>query len=509
MGKIPGVKQGAALVGKGLSKVVDVARTIEPVAKVAEKFDPYFRNPELGKLVTAAEDRINTSVNQVYKTISNAAKGLSPAEQARVGQVLEGGVSTGKYSAIAKPIAELAEKVGQEAVDLGLLSKESFQKYKGQYMTHIWNDVQKGGGLFSTGGVVPKIAGDFYKQRKGAEGFVKEFAPAMFKGLGTESKNNEIAKMYMGIADKFGVAASDYAKVPNQDLVLAKDAIANSKTARFFGDKLIPKTVADTINKTIESKNDPNALDKLYGLWKKGKTIWNPAYHVRNLPSNQILSDMSTGEGLLGTTLGYGQAVREYAGKGDQKFKQAAEEAGLIGRKNFGEMSGNLMEEAGYKTPQTGNKVVNAVKNVAKGFDSGATKLQNASEETSKLNVFTSWMHKLASEAKVTVDEALKTPEMVKQAVDKAQEAIFSPYRISKGERSLASKVVPFYSFARQAAPFTAKTLANNPERLTKYGKFKTAVESLTPDSTAQNPDVPGAIRTPIKDAKGSTGSIG
>ena len=62
------------------------------------------------------------------------------------------------------------------------------------------------------------------------------------------------------------------------------------------------------------------------------------------------------------------------------------------------------------------------------------------------------------------IQEAIKNKAWIRGAVDKAEEAIFSPYRISQAERNLVSRLVPFYSFARQALPFTLKTLANNPE---------------------------------------------
>jgi hypothetical protein len=134
-------------------------------------------------------------------------------------------------------------------------------------------------------------------------------------------------------------------------------------------------------------------------------------------------------------------------------------------------------------------------------------KFQQASEETAKLNVFRSWVEKSAQDAGITVENALKNNDIIKNAVNKAEEAIFSPYRISQGERSIASKYIPFYSFARQSLPFFGKTLLNEPSRVAKYQKLKTVIENQSPqDAVPQSklPDyVQGQIRLPIKDNAG------
>jgi len=212
------------------------------------------------------------------------------------------------------------------------------------------------------------------------------------------------------------------------------------------------------------------------------------------LISNQILSDMSTEQGIPKTLFNYGKAVRQYSGKGNQEFVEAAKKSGLIGRKNIGAGLQEALDVSGYgKT------------NVLKRADRALQGFQNASEETSKLNVFTAWMNKFAKEAGKSVKEALSDETILKAAKDKAEEAIFSPYRIGKTERQLASKVVPFYSFARQSIPFTAKTALQRPGAITKYEKAKTAVEGITPEREGET--VPSYakdyIRTPAKDKEG------
>lgn len=536
--KIPGVKQAAGLVGKAVGKVTDLARKSDAIAGVVEKVNPFFKTPEVGKMVAAAEETINLRQNQLANFIRKSVGELTPAEQSRVGQILEGGISISekdnKYAQIAKPISEFADSVGKEAVDLGLLSPESYQNYKGKYMTHIWTSMLEdmGIGTSNKSGVFPKISGQFFKERKGAEGYVRQFAPAVFKGLGTEIKDIETAKLYKQIAEKYGGNAQKLIKNENMPTQLVRSlakrgsdvvkdipvdrgeriikegfsyapkAVTDTKAGRLLKDIQLPNEVVEAINKTVNTGESEFAkgMSALLNTWKAGKTFWNPAYHVRNLISNQILADMSTGKGLANTVYDFARSAKSYLGKDADQFVQAAENAGLIKNGNFG----NTLDEFA----KTAGLVKTTNPNILSKYNNFTKSLQNSSEEIAKVSVFRSWIEKLADDAGKTVQEALSDNGLVKQAVNKAQEAIFSPGKISRQERKLASTIVPFYSFTRQAVPFTAKTLANNPERITKYEKIKKGVENLSPEGAVNNENLPeyrkNQIRTPFKDKDGN-----
>ena len=511
--KVTGLEKAAVKVG---SKVVDVARKIEPVANAVEKVVPYFKNPEFGKLVQGAEERTQGRLQELYKMVSNAVTGLTPAEQARVGQILEGGVSSGgtkageyatsKFEQIAAPIREFSDMVGNEAVDLGLLDATSYEKYKGQYMSHIWNDMVKNGAdseLFAKK-AVPQVSGKFFQKRTGAEGYVKQFGPAVFKGLGTQIKDIETTKFYKNIAQEYGVNSDNIGNLadPENYRLLSREVSKKFGDKNVFKDLLLPKDVAKYIEEKVAAKAKPGIADKAMDLWKKGKTIYNPAYHVRNNLSNPILADLSTGEGIPATLMGQASAARQLSGKGDQAMVEAAKSVGLIDRKNFGEMFSDTLDAAGLGKKDTGNIISRGAKKV----DTAITGLQSKSEDVAKLNVFTSWINKFADEAKITVQEALQNPDMLKKAKDKAEEAIFSPYRISQKERGVIRNLgIPFYSFTRQAVPLVGKTLYNNPDRITKYDKAKRAIESISAGTPENRPDyAKDAVRLPVKNAEGN-----
>lgn len=474
-------------------KAINIARSTDSIAKVAEKVDPFFRTPELGKMVSEAGEKMQQRQTKVYQMVMDAAKGLTPAEQARVGQILEGGITTSadsKLAKIAAPLRELSDAVGKEAVEMGLLKPGQYEKYRGKYMSHIWKKMaEEDKAMGSSKGLIENIKGQFFKARKGKAGYIREFAPAVMRGIGTEVKDIEKAKLIKDIAKKYGVTADEG--------ISAAEFVKNKKAAALLKDVYLPKQVIDTLNTTLESRKRGFG-DKVMDVWKKGKTLWNPAYHTRNLISNQILSDMSTGRGIPATLMDYGNAVRAYKGKGDQTLVNAAREVGLIGRKDFGEMFSDTMDVAGMGK-QSAKSVVGRVASLPGKLDDAAKGAQNFSEETAKLNVFTHWVKQLADKAGKTVAEAATDPDILKAAKDKAEEAIFSPYRIGKAERNLVGNMVPFYSFTRQALPFTAKTLVNNPERITKYAKAKTAVEGLSPEGTQYNKNLPNGMEQSIR----------
>jgi len=220
--------------------------------------------------------------------------------------------------------------------------------------------------------------------------------------------------------------------------------------------------------------------------------------------SNQILSEMQTGEGLSKTAVGYGKSVSEYFGKGDQKFVDAAEKAGLIKNPNFYQGIEEFMENAGVglsgKKQSSLSKIKDFIVNAPR-------KLQLRTEETAKLNVFKTLTKQEAEKSGKTISELLADKNFVRNIANKAEEAIFSPYRISRAERESVKNIIPFYSFTRQALPFFVKTLINNPKRLAKYPRFKDVIENMSPEDNIPESQMPenvkDLIRTPQKTKSG------
>ena len=480
-GKALGVIPGMAAAGrkiKGLGKTItSFAKETPSIYKKIEQVAPFFRKPEFGKMLQKSEEATGFRLNKLYKIVKDASEGLSKTARKTVGELIEAGPEArkgqGVLGDIAGSISDMADDVGREAVKLGKMTEETFQNFKGKYMTHIWDDIVKGKQDMLKLSDIPDYSGRFFQKRKGKAGYIQEFAAPVFKGLGTEIKDIEAVKFYKNVAKKFGVKTDSPEKMvelaqKGYDFFRGKQSSLNDA----FKKTMFPPEVIDYIKRVKQIPAENAILDgfnKLQDTWKKGKTLWNPAYHPRNILSNIILAGMSTGKGVFNTSLDYLRAVRNYAGKGNQKFADAAEAVGLIKAKTFAKRFNEFLDVG---------ELADAGK--LKKIDEFSRAFQNVTEETAKLSVFRHWIGEFADEAGMAISKALKDPDILRKASDKAQEAIFSPYKISKSERSLMKYVFPFYSFTRQALPFTAKTYLEHPKRITKYKRFGHAVEGLT-----------------------------
>jgi len=477
-----------------VEKAVQWAKETPAVYKPLEAtVAPYFRNPEAGKVIEVTRQAIRGKVNELFHLVDESAKGLTPAQQVRVGQLIEGSLASAKTEPrlveVANQFKTLAKDIGQQAVDTGLLNKEAFTKMtESGYMPHaVWEMATnpETANQFLKTGNVPKISGQFFQQRKGAEGYVKSFAPNVFKGLGTEISDIEAAKMFKNIGEQFGKAPT--AELAQKGYQMAD--LGKAKGQQFLKDKMLPQEVVDYLKKTMPAgKTDVGkVIDTLMGTWKKGKTIWNPAYHVRNIVSNQILSHIQTGESMPKTLANYVDSVAKYLGKGDQTFVNEAIKSGVIKNKYFGEGVEQFTKNAFKPESKT---IFQKILSVPGNVDKKLAEFQSFSEDTAKLNVFSHFRK-----------EGLTAEE----ATAKAQEAIFSPYQINPVERSTMGKAIPFYSFTRQAAPFIAKNIVTNPQRFTSFPKYEKAIESLsTPQDKKYMPDyMKEMVRTPFKNEKG------
>lgn len=502
VGEAPGISRGLNLASKLGGDATQFLRDTPQAANLIEKIPglQYFRNPAVGRIISGSQDVANRRVSGLFNEINDMAKGLTPQERVTVGHMIEGIVpktTNTKLAVRANRISQISDQIGQELVNLGVMKPETFQKYKGNYLSHI-ADTVKNLEQNNTGNKALKFYLNSLKERKnilgapGKQDYIRQFQFPAFKVLGGEMKTAESTKALKQIADTTGktVNTSDLIqrtggpRVTQDGYVLLKDLVPN-QVARVFKNTAVPPEVADYVSKSYTSKA-PGLLDRALNAWKLGKTIFGgPGYHARNIMSNVILADMQTGEGLAGTVRNYIRAVKAYKGGGDAKMQQylgELKDLGVVGRTGLHQGIEHLNPEVFGQGVSKLKKIINK-----------PGEFQGAAEDTAKLNVYS-----------LLRNRGMAAP----QAAKLAEEAIFSPYRISQAERGAVRQIIPFYTFTRQALPFTVKTALNHPERLTKYTKAKTAIEGLSPQGANNNKSLPdymsGQIRLPIKDKNGN-----
>lgn len=487
-----------------LDKIVDFAKSNKLIYTAIETVNPYFRVPEFKKLVEAGDEASRIRLTGLYEKIASLSKGLSRNDQIHIGQILENKATplTSKAAKIASEIKNISKQIGQEAVDAGKMTKKVFKDMtKKGYMSHVLldNNVKHPGSAYSA---IQKVIGNQFKKRTGKlTENIKEFAPAVFKGLGSEIKDLEIIKVFKNIAEKYGTKIGRGGKALPGYVRASEVGIKGEGFAKAFKNIQVPEAVADYLTKirpgeatTLGGKAYEGYRKYALNPWKVGKTILNPAYHIRNLVSNQILSSMGTGKNIVSTTINYIRRIPEFR-SGKSVFYNTAKQIGLIGRKSFGSNLDELVDAAG----------LGVKKNLWERITKNPKAFQNFSEESAKFNVFKTSIEKFANEAGTTVSKALKNNGLITKAKNIAEEAVFSPYKINQTERSLLSKFIPFYSFTRQALPFTVKSLINNPKSIAQFGKIKDIVERKSEDPGVELPSyMKNQIRLPFKDKEGN-----
>lgn len=489
--KVPGVTKAGSFV---TNTTRNLAKNIPAVGEAIETVNPYFRNPQAGKILEGAISRGRARTTELFNTLKTLTKNLSPEDQRQIGLALEGKVRVvaPNLQNVVNTVRPIIQRVGKEAQEQKLLSGETLDKFKSGYLPHEYleflTDKNKTSGfmnLFKK--TAPKVTAESFKQRKSQrEDYIKEFATPVFRRIGEEIRAIEASKGYKDIAKTFGQKLMT-GQTPG-DISKIKD----EKIRRIFKGVSLPQEVIDYINR-VEQINKPGLGTKVLHTWKAIKTIYNPAYHIRNLISNQILTGFQTNENILKTVGKYGQAVFNYAGRGNQKFANAAQKIGLIKNPNVYDTTQEFLQKAELTKKSPVKNLVNLPRN-----------LQTVTEETSKLNVFKTIIQKEANKAKISVEQALSDPQILKIAKDKAEEAIFSPYRISAAERSKIANIIPFYSFTRQMLPFFAKTVLKNPKAVAEYPRARSQIEALSGGDQRNAPkDLKGLVKLPIKNKEG------
>lgn len=500
---------GGKLLGKGgkvvskvlkLDKIVDFAKTQPLIYKAVETVNPFFRLPEFKGLVEAGDDASRFRLTKLYDKLTDLTNGLTRNDQVHIAQVLERKATpiNSKAAKIASEVSDISKQIGQEAVDAGKMTQQVFDDMTAKgYMSHVIldNAPKHLGTKFST---FQKVVGNQFKKRTGKlTENVKEFAPAVFKGLGSEIKDLEVIKVMKNVASKYGEKIGRGGEALPGYVRASDLGIQGNAYAKAFKNLQIPQVVADYLTR-MRPANPAGLIEKyqkfVMNPWKAMKTILSPGYHGRNLISNQALSSMGTGKNIVSTTIDYIKRIPEFR-SGKSKIYNLAKESGLIGRRSFGSNLDELVDSAGLGTKE----------NLWEKITKYPKKFQNWSEESAKFNVFKTSVEKLAKESGLSFDKALKNSGLIKKAKNIAEEAIFSPYKINPSERSIMSKIIPFYSFTRQALPFTAKTLVNNPKSIAQFGKIKNVIERQSEEPGVELPAyLKNQIRLPTKDSKGN-----
>ena len=355
----------------------------------------------------------------------------------------------------AKPAFEELDRLGQEAVSLGLLSKEIYLENVGKYIRNVFTkfDTPIGKKFFDSKPL--RVDLSMFKKAKGvtpevgeALGLVFEAGYPTARSLLGLSQAIAKTKFFNEVATRWGVAAEK-----------ATEGMKQLPTVIGLGKlsgKFVPKFIYDDIQEVIRSKGEwEQLLGKVVTGFKYGKVIMNPATHARNMMSGYILANFA-GIPLARMPDLTAKAIKSI--KTADKYSQELEKMGR-GLDTF--VGGELREIFVHSTDPAFKRIpIQILKKMAdiyQGEERFGKRLVYIWAREKKIEPQAAW---------AMAEEALFNYSKVTPFVKRIRESIFG---------------VPFITFTVKATPFVAKTFITKPATIGKYGLIKRDFEKLSP----------------------------
>lgn len=357
------------------------------------------------------------------------------------------------------PVAKLynyIDNLGKEAVDLGLLSKETFEKNMGEYIKNAYLEYEQKTATKSPFGF-SKTKISPIKSRKEVENVaefgltqVKNPAYLLMKSAIDLTRNVENAKMFKQVAEKFG------SEVPQAGFTKMGDG----KSLGALAGKYIPNHMAESLNEIITPATDTIGR-YLIANFKFAKVVMNPATHIRNIISNMVLNYWKLGMNPLDprTIKAQKEALSEIA-KGTGKWIDEAKPLGYNLDTFASQEFKNILE-----TPEMTTAMGKAGGSWAKTKKTLGD-IYQGEENFAKLTAYI-YQRQVKN---LNPEDAWKA----------AESATFNYAQVTPFIRKLRTSIwgMPFITFTYKATPLAIETALKNPGRISVIGKIKKGLEN-------------------------------
>lgn len=265
-----------------------------------------------------------------------------------------------------------------------------------------------------------------------------------------------------------------YQRVVQQFAVVEDVVRANPLATTFFrqmpdtggwgalAGKWLPKEIADPLLNMVRRPEGIEAfLKSTVGLWKRAKTVWNPAYHFRNLRSNVSLIHNRVGLGGLNPAT-WARAVREVLTNGPALQEANAVSTAFTATFTKTELGLLVNDIEAARTP------VEAVVNAFRRVDAAGTRAQHFEEQMGKMVVYLAERGRGLSPAlsALSAEKALFNYAKVPPWVDQARR--WGMY--------------PFITFPYKVATETIPQVLRRPGRFSQQAKLIETMRTEAPE---------------------------
>src|SRR3990167_1757277 len=397
----------------------------------------------------------------------------------------------------AKPAFDELDKLGKEAVEVGLLPAETWAKNLGTYLPRLYKtkelptESKRILGIFPTKPKRIELSRfmrikDIPEEIRKSMGEILEAGYPTAKGLIQIKSAVENAKFFNEVAVRFGEDIKTISTI-GEDIL--KQLPETKKLGQLSG-KFVPFAIYDDIQEIIRVPSDvEKGLKKVVGGFKFAKVILNPATHARNVVSNAILNWWKLGLGPWRVDI-YAETVRQMA-KGGKYIDEA--------------------KTAGYNLNTFAANELKSILNGPEGFSAGQKLGIKWGQIANKLGDIYQGEENFAKLAAYIFKR--KKGLGVEEAWKAAESATFNYAQVTLFIRRLRESIwgYPFITFTYKATPIVVETIAKHPGRVSVFGKIKNDIENLADIKTTERERAsePAWIRDgfyiklPIKDKHG------
>jgi hypothetical protein len=299
----------------------------------------------------------------------------------------------------------------------------------------------------------PKVKAPYAKGRENIPmavrkemGEILEPAYPVTKRLIQESQDIETSKLFNFVAQK-GEWVDDVWREG-----LSVKPLPDTKTYGSLAGKFVHPKIYNDITELTRIRSDFESLyDSLIGTWKMGKVTLNPSTHFRNTISNSILLDLS-GTGHVEQSRLFVKALGEMKA-GSEEF-QNAKKFFRSGTMISGEVLDDMLRTVSKDKASGIQKTINTWNTVFGKATAPASAVYQQEEFTFKFMKYL---------------EQREQGKSIMGAVQEANKWLFDYSDLSRFEKVVARRVMPFYTFPRKALPRVLEAATDRPLTLAKY----------------------------------------
>ncbi len=502
-----------AITGKAYDKVANVTQII------ADKAMFGMASPELRKLIR----HFKADMAKAMDMASNVAQTMAPMsteDRAIVSDVVENMVKTGVMPPdhilkIAAGMQLTMDSQTDELVKLGMLSKESAERWRGKYLPRFYNREAdpaldtftkkmlrtalpvrgmgggslKGRGLYEEINVTEldqwealgwEVRDNLWKKNQTGKLELidpnkvrdtdkvmvwRDFTPAERESMGENrdalfrfvmgytAMQNDIAlgRMFDSIAKNQEWTRSR----PSEGFTKVPDTeISDTGGVKKYGN-LAGLYVRDDIIQHITQYEESGELLKFYkkalSFWKMGKTVLNPVSHMNNVVSNLTMAHFAGVS--YWETHKYVGALRDFV-KGSPMLDEAKDIGLMTGDITRAELLAEMPDDIKALMNMQESKITKSAKMTYNVLTFGLTKPMSKAYRFED-DFFKYLIYRDARKAGLSPDDA----------VDYATRYIFNYDDLPKGARVVRDSAIPFFAYTYKAVPALAHTLFNYPWR--------------------------------------------